>query len=91
MHNHTSARVATVQAHNDREGGVTDLVQSHNEKFLLSSGGDGAVRIWEIKTKELITHLKEHKGPVYNLELFNDDAHALSCGRDRRCRTVPCL
>ena len=24
------------------------------------------------------------QGPVNNLELFNDDAHALSCGRDRR-------
>jgi len=74
-------------AHAQKYGGVTDLVQSHNEKFLLSSGGEGAVRIWEIKTKELITHLKEHKGPVNNLELFNDDAHALSCGRDRSIRS----
>ena len=47
------------------------LRQSHNEKFLLSSGGEGAVRIWEIKTKELITHLKEHKvGRVLAMATF---------------------
>jgi WD40 repeat protein len=68
------------------EGGVTGLQQSHNEKFLLSCGGEGAVRLWEVKTKELITTLKEHKGRVNELVLYRDDTRALSCGRDRSFR-----
>jgi len=67
-------------------GGVTGLRQSHNEKFLLSCGGEGAVRLWEVKTKELITTLKEHKGRVNEVVIYRDDTHALSCGRDRSFR-----
>ncbi len=70
-------------AHTD---GVTDICQSHNEKYLLSSGMDGAVRIWEFKTKELMSHMKKHKGPVWGIQLYSDDMHALSCGRDRSFR-----
>lgn len=71
------------EAHRD---GVNCVRQSHNEKFLLSCGGEGAVRLWEVKTKELITTMKEHKGAVNELVIYKNDAKALSCGRDRSFR-----
>ena len=35
------------------------------------------------RSRELVSHLKEHSSPVTGLALFDDDAHALSCSRDR--------
>ena len=44
---------------------------------------DGEVRVWEIRSRELVAHLKEHTSKVTNLEVFFDDVHLLSSGRDR--------
>eukprot|EP00938_MAST-03A_sp_MAST-3A-sp1_P001212 g1212.t1 len=62
---------------------VSTLCLSNNEKFVLSGGEDGAVRMWEIRSKEMVTHLKEHKSRVTQLALFSDDVHAISCSLDR--------
>jgi WD40 repeat protein len=67
-------------AHRD---GVTACTLSSNERFVMTGGAQGEVRIWEMRTRELVTHLKEHTSRVTSLALFDDDAHALSCSRDR--------
>jgi WD40 repeat protein len=64
-------------------GAVSALRLSNNHKFLISGGESGAVRVWEVRTKELVSHLKEHKSQVSQLALFNDDVHCLSCSQDR--------
>eukprot|EP00826_Nyctotherus_ovalis_P020852 TRINITY_DN1661_c0_g3_i2.p1 TRINITY_DN1661_c0_g3~~TRINITY_DN1661_c0_g3_i2.p1 ORF type:complete len:625 (-),score=159.27 TRINITY_DN1661_c0_g3_i2:71-1945(-) len=69
---------------NAHKDGVTGLEWSHNKKFMVSGGTGGEVRVWEMKTKDLVTHLKEHTGIVTGLYIFSDDTHALSCARDRR-------
>jgi len=69
---------------NAHKDGVTGLVWSHNKKFMVSGGMGGEVRVWETKTKDLVSHLKEHTGIVTGLYVFSDDAHVLSCARDRR-------
>jgi len=65
------------------KGGVTSLLLSNNQRFVMSGGAEGDVRVWELRTRELVSHLKEHTMPVTGLALFDDDAHALSCSRDR--------
>jgi len=72
-------------AHKIVRGGhaVSTLCLSNNEKFVLSGGEDGAVRMWEIRSKEMVTHLKEHKSRVSQFALFSDDVHAISCSLDR--------
>lgn len=64
-------------------GGVSAMVLSHNRRFLLTGGVEGEVRLWELRSRELISHLKEHKQKVNNLALSEDDTVALSCSRDR--------
>ena len=71
------------QIANAHKGGVTALVLSSNCKFICSGGMEGEVRVWEIRSRELVSHLKEHTSKVTSLALFADDVHLLSCARDR--------
>lgn len=68
---------------NAHPGGVTALVLSHNRRFILTGGPQGEVRLWELRSRELISHLKEHKQKVTSLALFEDDTLGISGSRDR--------
>ena len=63
-------------------GGVTSLARSANEKFLVSGGEEGDVRVWEIKTRQMVLHLKEHKMAVTALQICDADMCVLSSSRD---------
>ena len=39
--------------------------------------------MWEIRSRELISHLKEHTSTVTKVDIFEDDIHLLSCARDK--------
>jgi len=65
------------------QDGVTSLTASHNKKFLVSGGEHGEVRVWEIRTREMIVNLKQHTSAVTSLTLFGDDSHVVSGSRDR--------
>lgn len=41
-------------------GGVSALLLSHNQRFLCSGGVRGEVRVWELKTRALVSHLAQH-------------------------------
>lgn len=62
---------------------MTALALSHNRRFILTGGPQGEVRLWELRTRELISHLKEHKQKITSLALYRDDTVALSGSRDR--------
>merc|ERR1711865_22881 len=49
----------------------------------VSGGVEGELRIWELKTRDMISHMKEHVGRVNELKLFPNDQYAISCSRDR--------
>jgi WD40 repeat protein len=63
--------------------GVSAVKQSHNGRFILSGGVHGEVRLWEMRSRELISHLKEHTQKITNIEIFLDDTTAVTCSRDR--------
>ena len=63
--------------------GVTAIEMSDSEKFFVTGGEDGEVRLWDVKSRELVSHLKEHNSRVTSLALFSDHVHALSSSRDR--------
>jgi WD40 repeat protein len=52
------------QIDNAHKGGVTAICLSHNCKFICSGGMEGEVRVWEIRSRELVSHLKEHTSRV---------------------------
>jgi WD40 repeat protein len=68
---------------NAHTGGVSSLVLSYNRRFILTGGPQGEVRLWELRTRELISHLKEHKQKITNIRLYHDDTLAVSGSRDR--------
>ena len=56
---------------------------SHNRKFVVSGGEEGEVRVWEVRTREMILHLKQHTMSVTSLSIFEDDSQVISASRDR--------
>lgn len=53
------------------------------QKFIVSGGQGGEVRVWEVRSRELVCHLKEHNARVNAVAVFIDNLHVLSCSRDR--------
>lgn len=66
-------------AHKD---GVTAIESSYNRKFMISGGYQGEVRVWDVRTREMVVHLKQHMTAITSLCLFEDDSHAISASRD---------
>merc|ERR1711991_129838 len=62
---------------------VTALCVSHNNRFLLTGGVQGEVRLWELRTRDLVSHLKEHVQRVTSITLSDDDTIAFTGSRDR--------
>lgn len=52
------------QIDNAHKNGVTSICLSHNFKFICSGGNEGECRVWEIRSRELVSHLKEHTSKV---------------------------
>jgi len=65
------------------KGGVTCLRLPSNVRFVLSGGAEGELRVWELKTRQMISNLKEHVARVNDLQMFPNDQFAVSCSRDR--------
>ncbi|KAF1326322.1 Nuclear protein export factor, partial [Globisporangium splendens] len=68
---------------NAHTGGVTAMVPSHNQRFIVSAGVGGEVRVWDLRRRDMVSHLKERAMAVTHLALYGDDMHVLSCSRDR--------
>ena len=52
-------------------------------RFFISGGMEGDVRVWDIKSRDMVCNLKEHKQMVTQVVCFADDTLALSCSRDK--------
>lgn len=68
---------------NAHKGGVTSVKLSSNVRFVISGGNEGELRVWELKTREMASHLKEHQARVNDVKLFPNDQFAISVSRDR--------
>ncbi len=65
------------------QGEVSAICLSHNGRFLLSGGEHGEIRLWEMRSRELVSHFKEHTQRVTSLMLFESDTTAISSSKDR--------
>ncbi len=72
---------------NAHSGGVTALQLSHNQKFIVTGGPQGEVRVWEIRSREMVSHLKEHTAKVTCVHIFEDDLFVMTGARDRSILT----
>ncbi|CAD8189831.1 unnamed protein product [Paramecium octaurelia] len=71
------------QIDNAHKTGVTTLCISNNLKFFCSGGGEGDVRVWEMRTREMVSHLKEHTHKVTKVKLIANETQLLTSSRDR--------
>lgn len=52
------------QIDNAHKGGVYSICLGKNLKFFCSGGNEGEVRVWEMKSREMVSHLKEHTSRI---------------------------
>lgn len=71
------------QIDNAHKGGVTSVKIASNSRFVVTGGVEGEVRVWEFRTREMASHLKEHGSRVNEVKLFPNDQYAISVSRDR--------
>lgn len=65
------------------QGEVSAITLSHNNRFLLTGGEHGEIRLWEMRSRELVSHFKEHTQRVTGLCLFESDTMLSSSSKDR--------
>ena len=76
--------------------GVTAITCTKNGNRIISGGGEGQVRIWEIKkntdahgklfySSELVVNMKEHKGTVSTIKMHPNDRECASASTDGTC------
>ena len=64
-------------------GGVTSIATANGMHFFVTGGAGGEVRVWDVRTRGMISTLKEHASRVVGLAVLDDDAHVVSASRDR--------
>lgn len=72
---------------NCHNNGVTAISITRDGKKLLSGGGDGQVRVWQVDKLNgvLLSVLKEHKGPVSSIDVHRLGHEAISSSSDGTC------
>lgn len=68
---------------NANQGGVTRVATAHGLHFFVTGGVNGEVRVWDMRTRCMISNLKEHSSRVVGLAVLDDDQHVVSASRDR--------
>lgn len=63
--------------------GVTALKLSTRATFIASGGAGGEVRVWDMRSREMVSHMKLHHLPITDLQVMVDDSHLLSSSDDR--------
>jgi cilia- and flagella-associated protein 52 len=75
------SRLWTLDNANRHETSKCRIAQ--NMRFFVAGGIDGELRIWDLRTKEMMFQLKEHMNVISGLFLLNQDQYALSTSKDR--------
>lgn len=65
---------------NAHRGGVTSLRESSN--FIVTGGNDCAVRFWHRNTRELLVTFNNHRKPVNDLHIDQDNQHIVHSGAE---------
>lgn len=68
--------------------GISSLTVSKNNRYLVSGGKDGSVKVYELETgKEVIVFHQAHIGSVISLAIFDDSDMIASGSMDGQVKT----
>jgi RNA polymerase sigma factor (sigma-70 family) len=62
---------------------------SPNGRWLAGAGADGAIRLWEVATRQPVGTLQKHDGPVHALAFSSDGEHLASGSADKTAKIWP--
>ena len=65
---------------------VFALAFTRDGKQLVSTGGDGTVRLWDMKKRELVKLLGKHIGATFSLAFSRDDKYLASGSHDNTAK-----
>ena len=68
------------------QGEVYSVASSGDGKTIVSGGGDGTVRLWDVSGKAVGSALKGHQGEVYSVTISGDGKTIASGGEDGTVR-----
>ncbi|XP_013789234.2 cilia- and flagella-associated protein 52-like [Limulus polyphemus] len=73
--------------HDAHNRGVTAITTTTDCKQIISGGGEGEVRVWDITAEKQILRetMKEHKGPVSCIKVRSNDKECISASTDGTC------
>ena len=74
-----SPEVFSLPSYNNHTGDITSIDFSPDSKVLASGSYDETVKLWQVKSGELIATLKGHSGPVTSVT-FSTDGKVLASG-----------
>ena len=77
---------ATFRAPGDEAQAVTAVALSDDALQLFVGGIDNVVRVWDVRTSEVLRELRGHTHTITSLALSPDGAHLLSNGMDNAVR-----
>jgi len=81
--NHFEGSRKSVKGFEGQIGQVLAIALSYDGKYLVSSGKDKLLRVWDTRTRKIIDSFKGHRGPVSALK-FRDGSYQLFSGSDDR-------
>ncbi|KAK0149603.1 Cilia- and flagella-associated protein 52 [Merluccius polli] len=69
--------------------GVTAIVGTRDCKKILSGGGEGQVRVWELQESgccpRLLESMKEHKATITDIQMKSNDKECVTASSDGAC------
>ena len=65
------------------KGGVSTASIASNQRFAVTGGVKGELRLWDVRSRALVGDMREHADRVTGLDLYGDGKHAVSCSHDR--------
>jgi len=73
--------------HDAHNKGVTALATTSTSKRIISGGGEGQVRVWDVTDKEyrMVQAMKEHKGTVTCIKVRCNDSQCVTSSTDGTC------
>ncbi|XP_029948827.1 cilia- and flagella-associated protein 52 [Salarias fasciatus] len=73
--------------HDAHRMAVTAIAGTRNCKMIVSGGGEGQVRVWELHSHghRLLETMKEHKAAITSIKIKSDDKECVTASADGAC------